>query len=288
MYNDIYGEYHTLNKSQRERFDCAVEYMERGYPVFVTKNKQPLKGTRGFKDATIDIEEFARTFSKNPTGQIAVATGHKFWIVDVDKKPDEGIDGLDSLFNHFDEDLTIDPETHMYQTTPSGGMHFFIELPDDDLPIPSSVGVLNGVDIRGHGGYIVISPSGTMINDEWKQYKLRNGEDENFIPMCKWTTELLRMARERKPSSNEGLITRAVTTGFNQGERDKSIFQLACMLRREGIDIGVAEAFIQSVAEKCDPPFSSTAAINKVQYAYNTAKQDTMEAVKAELLSRPR
>jgi len=285
MSNDIYGEDHTLNKSQIERFNCAIQYTELGYPVLFTKGKRAIT-KNGVKDATTSTDELALQFLKDPKQMIAVATGIKFWVVDIDIKPTSGIDGYESLYDHFGDDFVVDTKKHLIQKTPSGGIHLFIELPDDGLPVPNTVGVLDGVDLRGLGTYVVMAPSGISIDGQYKQYRLRNAADGCFMPMCKWTTELLQMARDKKSTSNDGLLNEGLTTGFGQGVRDDSIFKLACMLKREGIDINVAEAFIQSVAEKCDPPFSPVVAVNKVQYVYNTTKQDTMEAVKTELRIR--
>ncbi|MEQ8426316.1 MAG: bifunctional DNA primase/polymerase [Gammaproteobacteria bacterium] len=286
MNNDIYDENHTLNQSQRERHDSAIEYAKRGYPVLFTKGKRAVS-TNGVKDATTITDSLTFQFIKQPTANIAVATGHKFWVVDIDVKPKDGIDGLKSLHDHFGDDFEIDPSNHMFQKTPSGGLHLFIELPDDGLPIPNSVGVLKGVDLRGLGTYIVMSPSGLMIDNKWKQYELFNYEDECFIPICKWTKEILRMGREKKSSNNDGLLNKGLTTGIGQGERDDSIFKLACQCMRDKVDKEIAYEHLCLIADKCNPPFSHEQVRKKVEsaWSYQSDSGSAMDQIKNQFRS---
>ena len=272
---DIYED-HTLNKSQRERIRRAIEYAERGYPVLFTQGKQPVYGTHGVKDATTDTETLIADFKQNPKRNIAAATGHKFWVADLDISEDKGVDGFDSLYNHFGDDLVIDTKKHMIQKTPSGGVHLFIELPDDGLPVPSPVGVLPGLDIRGLGTYVVMAPSVIRLNGKWEPYRLKNDETDCFIPMCKWTTELLRMARERGSIDKPNTVKKAFTDGLDEGERDTNLFKIACWLRDIGIDPDTNHAVMKYAAEKCNPPFDFNKLQEKITYAYSYSRLNTV------------
>ena len=71
--------------------EYALGYAARGWPVFplAPRSKIPLKGSRGFKDATTDPAVIEKSWEEHPTANIGVATGPgSFVALDVDPRND--------------------------------------------------------------------------------------------------------------------------------------------------------------------------------------------------------
>ncbi len=134
----------------------ALRLTERtGWLLFPTCGKAPAisaaSGGRGLHDATADPAGLARLFHRAPDADgFAVNCGASGLIVlDCDVKP--GIDGRDSL---RDAGLPWLADETPRALTPRGGEHAFFAG-----RMPSRTAVLEGVDIKSEGGYVVLPPA---------------------------------------------------------------------------------------------------------------------------------
>lgn len=129
----------------------ALRVAENGWPVFplTPGEKVPVRGSRGFLDATTDPEMIMAAFTLAGAGAgVGVrCTGAAGFTVDCDVK--KGKDGIRQFLSGW-------PVGQSRKTvTPSGGMHFTYATPDGFV-VPTGQDVLGpGVDIRGPGGYRV-------------------------------------------------------------------------------------------------------------------------------------
>jgi hypothetical protein len=90
-----------------------------------------------------------------PAANIGIATGHTFFVLDID--PDKG--GFESLAALIAEHGEL-PQT-VQQQTGSGGHHYLFALPD--FEVTNSWKRLGaGIDTRGVGGQIVVAPVGQL------------------------------------------------------------------------------------------------------------------------------
>ncbi|MBN1890348.1 MAG: bifunctional DNA primase/polymerase [Thermoflexales bacterium] len=107
------------------------------------------------KWATTDPAKIRKWWARNPTANIGVACGPScLGVLDVDTKG--GVDGYSSL-EELKRQVEIDTATWA-QTTPSGGMHFAYYANGCD--VRNSTGKLGaGLDVRGAGGFAVLTPS---------------------------------------------------------------------------------------------------------------------------------
>lgn len=135
---------------------AALSYAERyGWAVHpVNAKKRPIS-RHGRNDATRDPATIQRFFQNG--AQIGVATGPEsgLFVLDVDVKPDKGIDGratLAALEARYGP-LPATPR----QRTGSGGEQYLFRHVDGLKNSASTLGP--GLDTRGEGGYIVIAPS---------------------------------------------------------------------------------------------------------------------------------
>ena len=137
--------------------DEALRLARAGYAVFPCRpnGKEPLhKGS--FKDATVDEFQIIAWWELNPNANIAIypgAEGNEKLIVDVDVRATENgrrtIEELGPLL--FPPTRTV--------TTPSGGQHRYYSLPKG-VKVQSSARRLGvGLDVRSHGGYVLVPPS---------------------------------------------------------------------------------------------------------------------------------
>lgn len=144
--------------------DAALAYAARGWPVLPChpKTKQPLiKG--GFKNASRDPQQISEWLKKWPKALIAVATGPEsgIFVVDFDAGEDKDtgeVFELPELIAAFEEHVRCKMPKTCTSNTPRGGRHFFFALPDDGQ-IPSRIGIIPRVDVKGAGGYVIVPPS---------------------------------------------------------------------------------------------------------------------------------
>jgi len=130
---------------------AALDWAARGLPVFpcTPGTKKPLKGSRGFLDATTDIATIDAWWTQDPDRNVAIYPGPAgIGIVDTD--PPDGEANFQELERVHG---SLPTRTH---TTPRGGRH---RLYRGHLP-PSAGNMLGpGIDTRGDDSYICVPPS---------------------------------------------------------------------------------------------------------------------------------
>jgi len=148
---------HLFSQPDSTLLEAALRYAARGWPVFplAPGTKKPLKGSKGVKDATKNMDQIRWWWTKNPDANIGCATGAASGctVLDVDTK--QGKDGETSLGALVAEHGPL-PNT-LTQTTWSGGTHYVFSYAPGISNSTSQVG--KHLDIRGDGGYIVLPPS---------------------------------------------------------------------------------------------------------------------------------
>jgi Bifunctional DNA primase/polymerase, N-terminal len=127
--------------------DAALALAQRG-PVFpCAQDKAPLVA-RGFHAATTDPAAIRDWWTRWPDALIAVPTGEKFCVLDVDlKHPDAE--------RWYAENCSNIPFTRKHFTR-SGGYHLLF-VPDPRMRCTAGR-IARGVDTRGVGGYIIWWP----------------------------------------------------------------------------------------------------------------------------------
>ncbi len=252
----------ALNKWQQKRLDAALAYASRGWRVLpVGIDKKPLN-PNGSTGATTDTIQISKWWADKPNANIGVATGpESFFVVDIDIK--EAVNGQQSLMAHFGERWHFDTDKNLYALTPSGGIHLLFKYPKG-VDVKNSQGILEGIDIRGDGGYIVVAPSARKIGDEWLEYRWNDLK----LPVAEapeWVIELLGVQKEKRA---EGVDVAKVVSGLSAGERDQELFRFACLLAHRKVPYDMAEAFLTVAADRCNPPFEAAVAKEKAARAY--------------------
>lgn len=132
-----------------------ADYGEMGFAVFALAKgaKQPIRGSRGVKDATSDPHRLAGLLAHD--GNLGMDCAGLI-AIDVDGANNPFLDRLAGL------------EGVPQQRTPNGGRHLVFKKPDGMEVRPSQGKLADKVDVRTDDSYIVVAPS--IVNDkpyEW-------------------------------------------------------------------------------------------------------------------------
>lgn len=229
---------------------AAVTYAKSGFAVFPCWEGAKEPATRhGFKDASNDPDVIARVWADNPTCNIGIATGEKsggVFVIDVDTH--NGIDGAAYLAD-WERAHGKFPETAC-ATTGSGGVHYFFRAPAG-VSVRNATHVIDGVDVRGDGGYIVAPPS---IHPNGARYEWDlHYEDYPIAEANQSVLDLVRNngAQDRKPFD----LPKRIKTS----ERNDTLFKYAASLQSRGMD---DKSIFTSVSDanraRCDEPLGES------------------------------
>jgi len=213
----------------------AQSLAKQGCRVFpVGAEKQPLvRG--GFKAASCDPVVVAGMWKKRANANIGIATGLESGLVVIDVDVKGGHDGFGSL---KELEREYGPLVTRKVSTPSGGIHLIFSINQD---VRSRTGVLDGIDIRGDGGYIVAQGS-----------KLDNGVykvivDVEPIPMPPDLVDFIN-------SSSGSVLANSAPV---QGSRNDHVFRLASACRGKGESYEQTIASCNAAGLECSPPLDS-------------------------------
>ena len=136
----------TIEKNSLK--DWAMEYATNGIHIFplAPREKIPLKGTNGLKDASCDLNKVENWWDQYPDANIGIPMGkiNNLCGLDIDPK-----DGADPNF------ISSLPKTYT-TSTPMKGFHAFFKYVDG---IKNGKKIDVGVTLRGEGYYFVLPPS---------------------------------------------------------------------------------------------------------------------------------
>lgn len=249
--------------------DYIKDYLDRAWHILPTSQSKTPLIPGGFKSASCDINKVTEWWMHTPDANIGIATGKvsNIWVLDIDIK--NGKNGLQSLKDHLGSYFDIDPDRQLIAITPSGGLHIYYQYPKD-IEVRCRTNILDGIDVRGDGGYVMAPPSVVSTNGELKCYQWNNLHLP--IPITPdWAKKLLSLKKQPPgypQRTKEQYSPRKALEGIPEGERDYELFRYACHLKGLGIPQYLACGFISEAASRCIPPFEKEMAISKILRAY--------------------
>lgn len=144
-----------------------------------------------------------------------------------------------------------------------GGLHLYFKHPGFYVKSTVALGGVEGLDIRGDGGIVVLPPS--PDHKSGRAYEWIIPPDEVPIPeVPAWVLELL----EKQSRMKEPLDAGKIMEGIPEGQRDTELNRLAGWLRHKNFPKDVAIDVIEKAAERCKPPFNRAEAKAKVVWAF--------------------
>ena len=241
--------------------EWALKYADNGFKIFPLKekSKKPLYNG-GFKIATDDKAIITKWWNEHPNANIGLATGdiNNLFVVDIDTKNNH--DGVQAL-----NDMNINLSPTLMANTPSGGIHMIYKTEED---YSSKANLLDGIDIRANGGYIVVAPS--VYNETNQSYseeekKALSGSYQwigtfskfaivDFDNNCK---KLLDTEQNKKWADDffTGVKKFNLPNEIIEGERNTILFKYACSLQAKGIDDKKIFELVNDKAKNaCNPP----------------------------------
>ena len=230
--------------------EWALHYAEMGLAVFplVCRDKVPAV-VGGCKVATTERTTIERWWDKNPQYNIGIATGNKssgLVVIDLDVDKNKGIDGYDVLRDWQNKHGKL-PETWQSIT----GRCRYNYIYKDAIVHSNRVGLYEGVDIRGEGGYIVAPPS---VHPNGNIYEWEQGPEEYEIAQVdNIVNDFLKGEKQRRDSEHKTNFK--VPELIPEGKRVDTIVRLIASLRTKGLDDDAIKAAVRVENEKrCNPP----------------------------------
>lgn len=199
-----------------------LELAKNNLPILPLNGKTPLPGTRGSHDATTHQDQIGLWMAEHD-GNWGIATGHtltpthNLTVIDTDTKNNgpHNLQQLQTLLGPLPPTLTI--------RTGTGGTHHYYKTPNH-TPIKNSANkIAPGIDIRGHGGYVV-APGSTHPETQ-QEYTIINNHPISVLP-DKWVQHIQTSTTTSSHLEEHDHI--------EEGSRDRSLFEYACRLRSSG------------------------------------------------------
>lgn len=230
--------------------EAAQYYLRLGLAVFPIKpkSKQPIT-PHGVKDASRDEKQIEQWWSQYPDANIGIATGAVsggLVVIDLDVKPDQGIDGRVTLREWEAEHGKLPGDTWL-SITGGGGYHYCYQSRDT---VKNRTSIYEGIDIRGDGGYIVAPPS---IHESGRAYEWE--QDPLLYPLAdvdQVVTDFLFPAPE--DWERKGF---QVPEQIPEGSRTDTLVKLVCSQQAKGLSDEAIRAAVRVENEtKCIPPLT--------------------------------
>lgn len=227
--------------------ESALHYAEQGFAVFplIPREKKPAT-TNGFKDATTDLKQISFWWDMDPNYNIGIATGKPssgLVVIDIDNG--HGGNGSDSLRDWEKQNHNL-PDT-CTALTGSGGVHLYYR---DTEEYRNKAGILDSVDVRGDGGYIVAPPS-VHPNGSIYEWEVDHSPDDMKVTMADATVRKFLNPRKKEPKQE----SMPVDEVYPEGKRVDSLVRMIGAMKGWGISDAAIKSAVQiENIRRCDPP----------------------------------
>lgn len=221
---------------------AALEYAQRGWPVMPLKGKKPVT-ENGSHDATTDPEIITRWWTESPRANIGLATGIRFWVLDIDTKSggDDSLEQLELQHGKL-------PDT-LIQITGTKGKHYLFQLPGNFIVRNSQGVIADGIDTRGAGGYIVAYPS--IHPDTKRRYEWDGLTEWHQQPIATAPDWLIAILSERQRHSAPSVIPSKIP----KGRQHATLVSVAGSMRKRGLEFAeIFAALMVMNRDRCTEP----------------------------------
>lgn len=214
----------------------ALEYLARGWSVFpiVAGDKKPrLAKWAEFQKRAPTLEEVTRWWTLHPTDGIALATGPVSGVVVID------VDG--GKCPNVDTDLISRTGRES-----GNGRHLFCKW---QKGIRNRTNLIEGVDIRGEGGYVILPPS---LHASGRTYAWISEGKPGKVPA--WVTETIE---EHETTDNKaGWVDKLLRDGPADGTWNDSTAKIAGVYLSAGMSESIVVSTIIAWQARFNDPLS--------------------------------
>lgn len=221
----------------------ALAYAEAGWRVFPCQyqGKSPVT-PKGFYDASSDPEQIQKWWSTSAKWphNLGIPVPQGVVVVDCDSK--ETVDMVQHILPPTA--ITLTPRM-------GGGKHFWYKLPPG-VRLSNQVNLVDGIDLRSEGGYVLVPPS---VHPNGNKYQWEKSILDTPLTDCPgWVIE--EESKARTPNQpTKGVDPLAVLDGVHEGGRQVALWRYTCYLRRKGLTEQEATILVTQAAESARPPY---------------------------------
>lgn len=208
--------------------DYALKYAELNWSIIPViphnKDKKPYVPWKKFQSERPSGDQIKKWWTKCPTANIGLITGEISGVIAIDIDSALGQQVYTALFEEIHGTIS--------QTTGKpGGMHLLFKHPMDGILYKNMTRVIDDIDIRGDGGFIVIAPS---IHNNGVQYKWEIDPLDDIDAMMDLPPKVKEMCI---PKSNGTVVSKkrekdpqwvqVLLCGVEKGKRNDACAKLA-------------------------------------------------------------
>jgi hypothetical protein len=240
--------------------DAALEYIEQGLSVIPISpgSKKPCCSWSEFQRRLPMEEEVEAWFENWPKAQLALVTGSVSGVAAIDLDNQEAVSWARQNL----------PRTGIFQRT-NKGWHLFYRMNGE--PIQNGVRIVEGVDVRGDGGYVLIDPS---QHPDGGRYELK------VKPSFDWDN-LPYFPKECLPKQNGTEEREPVTLDpAPEGERNDRLARLAGRYFAKGLEYPEVLTFCKGWNADLEKPLSKEEVERTVHSIYKRDHQNGLSISK--------
>ena len=184
-------------------------------------------------------------------------------VIDEDLDEDKGLNGYEEV-SEWERINGALPAT-VQCITGRGGYHLYYQY--DGTDIKNRAGILDGVDVRGEGGYVIAPPS---MHPNGTEYQWEDAPDEvDLAPIDATVRKFLFGENEKTRAAADFKLPDRIQSG----ERNDTLFRLACSMQSQGLpDAAIMAALEQTNQTACDEPVSDAELTTIVESALRYQK----------------
>jgi hypothetical protein len=252
---------------------AALACMRLGWSVIPIRprDKRPIIRWQRYQSIRADARQLEEWFGRGAYANLGIVTGaiSRLLVLDIDPMHG-GSDSLERLEQaHGRLARTVEA------TTGSGGRHLYFAHPGGI--VRNRVGLANGIDVRGDGGYVVAPPSVHPNGQHYSWRANRNPDDVEPAAVPGWLVELL--IDERIHAGHPVHYWRGLARdGVGEGERNNTIASFTGHLLWHGVDPEVAlELMLSWNRVRCRPPLPDDEVVRTVESIVHRHRRDDGE-----------
>lgn len=222
-------------------FKAALGYLGRGYSVIpVARSKKPIIPWDEYQTRRPRAEEVQAWWEKWPDANVGIVTGKISGLTVIDCDSKQGIDSVARVAGEHFVSPTVET---------SRGVQYYCRF---DPAAVNRHTVMEDVDIRSEGGFVVAPPS---VHASGRVYAWIEPFTLDTVPLPFVPATLL--GGQSASTAGPALVKRegAITNAFAKGKRHDSILHVLRCSADGGLELDWLMGLGRRLAESCDPPY---------------------------------
>jgi hypothetical protein len=234
-------------------------------------NKKPYVKWLKYQKESAGKDEIAGWFAKYPDAMVGIVTGKISGIMVID---------CDSEKAYQDIRQSLPDPLETWVARSPRGYHIYFKYPEKG--VSNSASIIDNVDVRGEGGYIIASPS---IRSDGNSYAWVTSPDqcelanipEEFCILYNIYNSFYKggVVSESPQTTTKTTNDHKDHTFFSEGRRDNDLFHLANCLLKGGCEIDFTTKALEIIGQHLNPPFPKIEIELKIKSALNRSERVT-------------